>query len=237
MARRRHDLADPALLEQPGELALAAPGHVLGAVVGQDLLGRAEVGDCSEQRLAHQRARRRGVQPIADDEAAVVVEECHQVHAPVLTLEHEGEEVRLPQLVGTRALEVLGLLRVRLARVRRGHVARLDQRAADRRGARREALRAQQHRRDAVLAPVGVLLLQQQDRALGRLREPAAGRTPERLVVQACRPQLGEPRLPRTQRVHGQADQRREVPGRQLAPQPAVEDQQALLRREARLGH
>src|SRR5262245_9166249 len=40
--RRRHHLADAALVQLPGEGAGAPPGHVLRAVVGQDLLGRPE---------------------------------------------------------------------------------------------------------------------------------------------------------------------------------------------------
>ena len=156
------------------------------------------------------------------------------MHAPVLALEHEGEQVRLPQLVGLGPLEVLGLLPVRLRGVGCRHVAGLDQRTADRRGTRREALCAQQHRRDPVLAPVGVLLLQHQDRALGRLTELAPRRAPARLVVEPSRPELREARLPGPQRVQRQTHERREVSGRQLAAQPAVEDQQPLLGREAR---
>ena len=55
MTRSGHDLADPAAVEQLGELALAAPRHVLRAVVGQHLLGCSEVGDRRLERLAHQR--------------------------------------------------------------------------------------------------------------------------------------------------------------------------------------
>ena len=103
--RARHDLPDAAPLAQLVEGALAAPGVVLRAVVGQDLLRRTEVGDRRLEHLAHQGPRCAGVQPEAHDEAAEVVQERHQVHAAVLALEHEGEQVGLPQLVGTRALE------------------------------------------------------------------------------------------------------------------------------------
>jgi hypothetical protein len=56
MPWRGHDLLDAALFEQLRELALAAPGHVLRAVVGQHLLGRTEVGYRRQQALAHQGA-------------------------------------------------------------------------------------------------------------------------------------------------------------------------------------
>ena len=71
------------------------------AVVGQHLLGRAVRGDRRTQHLQHQRRRLAGVQTVADDEAAVIVHEGDQVDPAVLPLEHEGEQVRLPQLVGS----------------------------------------------------------------------------------------------------------------------------------------
>jgi hypothetical protein len=107
MARAGDHLVDAAALAQLRERALAAPRHVLGAVVGQDLLGSAVVGDGSLEDLAHQRSRRARVQPVADDVAAVVVHEGDHVHAAALALEHEGEQVRLPQMVGLGALEAL----------------------------------------------------------------------------------------------------------------------------------
>src|SRR5262249_29423865 len=54
----------------------------------------------------------------------------------------------------------------------------------DRRRTCREALRPQQHRGDAVLPPVRVLLLHQQDRPPGRLRQPAAHRPAQLLQMQ-----------------------------------------------------
>ena len=53
-ARARHDLLDPAPLAELGEGALPAPGHVLRAVVGQDLGRRTVAGDPSLEGLAHQ---------------------------------------------------------------------------------------------------------------------------------------------------------------------------------------
>ena len=40
------------------------------------------------------------MQAVADDKPAVVVHEPHHVQPPVLALQDEREQVRLPQLVG-----------------------------------------------------------------------------------------------------------------------------------------
>lgn len=95
----RYDLANAALLQLAGELALSPPGHVLRAVVGQDLL-RCRVGSQRRpQHFQHQGRRLTGVQPVADGEAAVVVHECHQVDPAILPFEHECEQISLPELV------------------------------------------------------------------------------------------------------------------------------------------
>ena len=49
------------------------------AVVGEDLLGRAVAGQAGTQHFDRQGGRLTGVQPVADDEPAVVVHERHQV--------------------------------------------------------------------------------------------------------------------------------------------------------------
>src|SRR5262249_13176681 len=97
--RRRHYLLDAAFLQLFGESAFASPGHVLAAVVSQDLLRSAVRSQRRPQHFQHQGGRLAGVQAVADDEAAVVVHESHQIHAAVLTLEHKGKQVGLPQLI------------------------------------------------------------------------------------------------------------------------------------------
>jgi len=96
---------DTVLLQFPTELALAPPGDVLASVVGEDL-GRHAVGrqGCTEH-LDDQGGRLGSVQAVTGDEPAVVVHECDQVDAAVLPLEHEGEQVSLPQLVRFGPLE------------------------------------------------------------------------------------------------------------------------------------
>jgi len=104
----------------------------MGAVVGQHLVRRAVIRDRRFERLPHHRARAARVQTEADQEAAVVVHEADQMHAPVLALQDEGEEVRLPELIRLAALEATRLVRMRLRRRLFDDVALLLQIATDR---------------------------------------------------------------------------------------------------------
>ena len=73
-------------------------------------------------------------------------------------------------------------------------------------------------------------LLEQQDRAPGELRQAAAGAGALVGLQQTRRPEFLEPLLPGEEGVLGEADQRGEIAGGQAAPDPAVEDEEALLR-------
>jgi hypothetical protein len=53
------------------------------------------------------------MQAVADQEAAVIIQEGDQLDAAVLPLEDKGEQVGLPELVGASALETAGAVRVR----------------------------------------------------------------------------------------------------------------------------
>lgn len=99
------------------------------------------------------------------DETRVIVHESDEVHALVLALEREGEQVRLPQLVGPGALEELNLGFVRMRRLLLGDIALFMQHAGNGVGARAVALAAQQHVVDALHTPILVTLLEHQDRA------------------------------------------------------------------------
>ena len=93
---------------------------------------------------------------------------------PVLPLEHEREQVGLPELVGPGPLEVPHLVGMRAG----GHlfqlVAGLVQHPGHGRGAGRQRRAAQQHVADPLAAPLGIGLLEHEDRALGQLRQAAA---------------------------------------------------------------
>src|SRR5262249_15598218 len=64
------------------------------------------------QDLQHEGGRLTCVQAIAHHEPAMVVHEGDEIDAPVLPLEDEGEEVRLPELIGPGALEIANLVRM-----------------------------------------------------------------------------------------------------------------------------
>jgi hypothetical protein len=66
------------------------------------LAGRAVAEDRRAQGLQDYLARLRAAKAPADHQARVVLEEDDEVEAAVLTLEDEGEEVRLP----TRAVPI-----------------------------------------------------------------------------------------------------------------------------------
>src|SRR5207245_10936565 len=95
-----HDLLDAALLQLLGEDALAAPGDVLRAVVGEDLLRSAVGSDGGTQDFEDQRGGLSGMQAGAGSLAAVIVHEGNEVDATVLPFEDEGEQIGLPELVG-----------------------------------------------------------------------------------------------------------------------------------------
>src|SRR5580693_10433671 len=97
--RRRHDLLDAALLQLAREGALAPPRHVLRTVVGQDLLGHAVTGQRRAHHLDHQGRRLAGMQPVADDEPAVIVHKSDQKNSPILSSQNETEKISLPERI------------------------------------------------------------------------------------------------------------------------------------------
>jgi hypothetical protein len=109
------------------------------------------------------------VQPVAGDEAAVVVEEGDQVDATVLPLEHKGKQVGLPELIGPRPLEAAGggIVTQVVGEVV-GARAGVVQDAGDGGGAGRQGGAALEQIADTLAAPVGVGLLEQQGGAAGQ---------------------------------------------------------------------
>lgn len=92
------------------KLGLAAPGEVLPALVGQDLLGLAETPDTFEECLDDDVLLLMQVQTEADDVATVVVNERGQVDTLAVTPEQEACDVALPELAGAGAFEAAGRL-------------------------------------------------------------------------------------------------------------------------------
>jgi hypothetical protein len=106
------DVADAVFLELGFEAADPAPGGVLATVVGEHLLGRLIFADGHPVDFNDRRGGGAAEQVRPDDKPGIVIEEGDQVS--VTTAEPEGEDVRLPHLVGggpfeeTGAGEVLG---------------------------------------------------------------------------------------------------------------------------------
>lgn len=98
------DVPDAVLPQPLLEERLAAPGRVLAALVGQHLLRRPVRSDAPLQCFEHERPLLVVRQDEAHQEARVVIHECRQVQ-PLVPPQEEGEDVRLPELVGRRALE------------------------------------------------------------------------------------------------------------------------------------
>jgi len=91
------------LLELGLEATDPAPGGVLPAVVGEQLLGRLKLADRYPVHFDDRRRRGTAEEIRAHDEAGVVIQEGDEVGVPAA--EPEGEDVRLPHLIGRGPLE------------------------------------------------------------------------------------------------------------------------------------
>jgi hypothetical protein len=106
MMRSALHVLDPVTLQLRFELGAATPGGVLAALVGEDLPRCPVLGDASTQGLQHQNTslvmRHRKTHQIP----RVIVQERRNVDA-LMAPQEEREQIRLPQLVRLRSLEVL----------------------------------------------------------------------------------------------------------------------------------
>lgn len=100
------DVADAVLLELGFEAADAAPGGVLAPVVGEHLPGRLIFADGHPVNFNDRRSGGAAEQVRPDHKAGIVIEEGDQVS--VTTAQPEGEDVRLPHLVGGGPFEKAG---------------------------------------------------------------------------------------------------------------------------------
>jgi hypothetical protein len=124
-------------LELGFEPAGAAPGGVLAAVVGEHLLGWRELPRCHPIHLDHRLGRGAAEQICAHQEPRVIIQKRDQIG--VTASEPEGENVRLPHLIGCGPLEEPGPGDVAFAnRWRRRHQFGPMQMLAHRLGAGRQ---------------------------------------------------------------------------------------------------
>jgi hypothetical protein len=166
------DVPDALTPELPLEVRLAPPRRVLASLVRQYLLRRAVSRDPARQRLEHQRPSLVVRQGMAHDESGVVVHEGCQVQ-PLVASQQEGEDVRLPHLVGSGPLEAPRRVLARRRRLGCLQQPLLVQDATHRRLAHAQALEASQHVTDAARAVLGVLLPSLDDCMRLRLRRSA----------------------------------------------------------------
>ena len=85
------------------EAADATPGGILATVVGEHLLGRLKLADCHPVNLNHCGGCGTAEQIRADDESRVIVHKGDEVG--VTSAQPEGEDIRLPHLIGCGPLE------------------------------------------------------------------------------------------------------------------------------------
>lgn len=162
MMRPGSDMGYPVLLEFGREAAGAAPGDVLAAVVGEHLAGRLELGHGGAVHLDDRLGGGAAEQVSADDVPGMVIEEGDEVG--VAAAQPEGEDVRLPHLIGGGALEEARAGHVlRLLLGRRRHEIGLLEPLADGGGAGGQQEPAAQQLRDAGDAEGGVLLFKLHD--------------------------------------------------------------------------
>ena len=169
------DMGDAVLLELLLEARLAAPGGILPPVVGEHLLGHAELSDRPAVDLDDGLGRLAAEDLKACHEARVVVEKGD--HVGVATPQPEGEDVALPHLVGRGPFEAPGLGDVALGLLRLGlDELLLVEGAPHRLGAGLHQEQAPHHLGDAPHPPGPVLLLELDDPVPDRPREAATRR-------------------------------------------------------------
>ena len=157
--------------QRPLKAGLSLPGGVLPPLVRKHLLGRAVLRRRPTVDLQNILRGLATVDPEADDEPGVVVDERNRMG--VVPVQLEGEEVTLPELIGRGPLEEPRFGPIPAALLLRGwqRHGRLVQRTAHSLRARRQEERPLQPLRDPPHPESGVLLLDRYDRLVDGGRE------------------------------------------------------------------
>ena len=106
MVRTALEVGHPILFEFGLEAAGAAPRRILTAIVGEHLFGRRELACRHPINFDHRLRRRTAKQLRTHQETRVIIQKGDQIG--VTTSEPEGEDVRLPHLIGRGPLEETG---------------------------------------------------------------------------------------------------------------------------------
>jgi hypothetical protein len=104
--RAAFDMGHAVLAQFGFEPRGAAPTGILPAVVGEHFLGRFELARADPIHLDHRLRGGAAEQVRRRDEARVVIQERDEIR--ILAPQPEGEDVRLPHLIGRRPLEETG---------------------------------------------------------------------------------------------------------------------------------
>lgn len=156
------EMRDPVFLELGLEAADPAPVGVLAAVVGEHLFGGLVFADGDAVDLDHGGGGGAAEQVRAHDEAGVIVQEANEVG--VAAAQPEGEDVRLPHLVGGGPFEKAGPGEVPRPRgSSRRHQPGLMQAGTNRLGARRQQEEPAQELRNPLHAEAGVSAFECED--------------------------------------------------------------------------
>jgi hypothetical protein len=162
MMRAGFEVGHPILFEFGLEAADAAPTGVLTPVVGEHFLGRLELAHRHPIDFDHRLGGRAAEQIRARDEARVIVEEGDEIGIPATKA--EGEDIRLPHLIGRGPLEETGTRDIALLGFRSGrHQLRRLQPLTHRGRTGRQEKAAPQHLTDAFDPERGILLLEFDD--------------------------------------------------------------------------
>jgi hypothetical protein len=98
------DVPNSVLAKNSFEVGFAAPRGVLAALVGEDFFWFSPRGNPSRKRLHHELGTLVVRERVGHDEPRVVVHERREIK-PLLATKQERKNVRLPHLIGLRALE------------------------------------------------------------------------------------------------------------------------------------
>jgi hypothetical protein len=184
MMRAGFEVGDAILSQLGFEARSAAPTGVLAAIVGEHLFGRFELGDRLAVDLDDGLRGGAAEQIGADDETGVIIEESD--HVGVTAAQTEGEDVRLPHLVGGGPFEEAGPGEIApFGRRLLGEQTGLVQFGAHRFGAGLKEKDPAQPLGDAFDAEGGVLFFQRQDLIGDGGGQPGAGARAHLAVTQA----------------------------------------------------
>ncbi|HZS68712.1 MAG TPA: hypothetical protein VFA72_16485 [Burkholderiales bacterium] len=164
MVRPALDVPDAVATKLLFEPGLTTPGGVLAPLVGQDLARCPVVSDAAGQGFQHERAPLVVRHHQAHEVARMVIQERRDVDA-LMAPEQEREEVRLPELIGLRALEA-AISRLRLGFRRRPRLCKALalQQPPYRRIRSPDAKETPHHIADAPASRMGLLALDRKHR-------------------------------------------------------------------------